>query len=700
VAPVSRHGRPATVRSHWILLVLCLLLLGLLLAVYSLTDGKPGEVVAAGPATPDATPSALPHAGPVVDAGDRLASTARPGPHTIALTFDVRTITGTDAVLNVLRRLHAPGTFFVAGADAAQHPAMLRHIVAADGEIGLAGFTHRDLGTMPGWQERLELDQAQYVLAAATGRTSNLLRLPYASTTARIDPADVTAMRRAGNYRVVFADVDARDATPARAGVIAAAITTPAGTGTIVQLRADPAAAQALTTIIPTLRDAGYTLTTVTDAIGVPDALQPADFGDRARGWITVGAVQASHLLVPALTWLTIAMTVLCLLRVVLVVPFAGRHHRHRHPVDEDYTPSVSVVIPAYNEAIGIAASVRSVVACDYPDLEIVVVDDGSTDGTGEVVRSMSLPGVRVIRQPNRGKPAALNAGIAAARGEILVLVDGDTVFAPDTIRRLVRGMADPQVGAVAGNTKVGNRRGLIGKWQHVEYVLGFNLDRRMFDVLQCMPTVPGAIGAFRRSALSAVGGVPADTLAEDTDLTMAVCRAGYLVRYDPDAIAWTEAPATLGELWRQRYRWCFGTLQAMWKHRRAVLQRGQAGKLGRRGLPYLLLFQVVLPLFAPLMDLLLVYQLVVRSSPVVIVAWVSFLALQLLCTLFAFRLDREPTRPVWVVLTQQVVYRQLMYLVVVQSMISALGGMRLRWHKLRRTGDLDAAPAPAPYRT
>ena len=171
-------------------------------------------------------------------------------------------------------------------------------------------------------------------------------------------------------------------------------------------------------------------------------------------------------------------------------------------------------------------------------------------------------------------------------------------------MRALVAPFADPEVGAVSGNTKVGNRRGLLGRWQHIEYVIGFNLDRRMFDVLRCMPTVPGAIGAFRRETLEAVGGVSDDTLAEDTDLTMATCRAGWRVVYAPDARAWTEAPATLGQLWRQRYRWCYGTMQAMWKHRGAVLEGGASGKLGRRGLPYLLAFQVLLPLLAPIIDI------------------------------------------------------------------------------------------------
>ncbi len=260
-------------------------------------------------------------------------------------------------------------------------------------------------------------------------------------------------------------------------------------------------------------------------------------------------------------------------------------------------------------------------------------------------------------------------------------------------MRALVAPFADPEVGAVSGNTKVGNRRGLLGRWQHIEYVIGFNLDRRMFDVLRCMPTVPGAIGAFRRETLEAVGGVSDDTLAEDTDLTMATCRAGWRVVYTPDARAWTEAPATLGQLWRQRYRWCYGTMQAMWKHRGAVLEGGASGKLGRRGLPYLLAFQVLLPLLAPIIDIAAVYSILFLPSAEIAIVWLAFLGLQYVSAVYAFRLDREPYGPLWSLPLQQVVYRQLMYLVVIQSVASALYGIRLRWHVMRRTGDMDAVP-------
>src|SRR5213078_3656453 len=175
----------------------------------------------------------------------------------------------------------------------------------------------------------------------------------------------------------------------------------------------------------------------------------------------------------------------------------------------------------------------------------------------------------------------------------------------PETVRRLVQPFADPRVGAVSGNAKVGNRQGLLGRWQHIEYVIGFNLDRRMYEVLQCTPTVPGAVGAFRRDVLAEVGGVPGDTLAEDTDLTLAIGRTGRRVVYAEDARAWTEAPSSLGALWRQRYRWSYGTMQAAWKHKRAFrhLRDPAERRIALVGLPYLVLFQIVLPLGSLVID-------------------------------------------------------------------------------------------------
>ena len=298
-----------------------------------------------------------------------------------------------------------------------------------------------------------------------------------------------------------------------------------------------------------------------------------------------------------------------------------------------------------------------------------------------------------MLRQANAGKAAALNRGLSAARHDIVVMVDADTVFEPDTVGRIVAPFADHAVGAASGNTKVGNRRGLLGRWQHIEYVMGFNLDRRLYDVLRCMPTVPGAIGAFRRAALDDVGGVSNATLAEDTDLTIALGRTGWRVVYVEDARAWTEAPTTVGDLWRQRYRWSYGTMQAVWKHRSAVWHHGEQA-IGRRGLPYLVCFQIALPSIAPLIDLFAIYGLVFLDPLPVLGYWIAFNALQLGLGFYAFHLDRESPRVLWVMPLQQFVYRQLMYLVVLESLASALTGVRLRWHSLDRTGQVKVETA------
>jgi cellulose synthase/poly-beta-1,6-N-acetylglucosamine synthase-like glycosyltransferase len=280
-------------------------------------------------------------------------------------------------------------------------------------------------------------------------------------------------------------------------------------------------------------------------------------------------------------------------------------------------------------------------------------------------------------------------------------MVDADTVFERDAVQRLIQPLAHAAVGAVSGNTKVGNRRRLLARWQHLEYVFGFNLDRRMFEVLECMTTVPGAIGAFRRDAVLAVGGVSDDTLAEDTDLTMAMWRAGWRVLYEESAVAWTEVPTSVRQLWQQRYRWCYGTIQAMWKHRGAFFGRGTAGRFGRRGLPYIALFQVALPLLAPVIDVFALYGVLFRDPLESALVWFAFLGVQLVTSGYALRLDGERLRTLWTMPFQIIVYRQLMYLVVIQSLVALLLGSRLKWHRVKRSGSAaEQIGGPVPYKS
>ncbi len=675
------------------LLATGLTLIAVLLAAHGITNSDlddPADAPTAAAADPRAANAAT-----VARSDDPTGPGRNAAPGTIALTFDDGPGDDTEAILDVLDRFGVPGTFFVVGARAVEHPDLVRRMARDGHQIGVHTFTHPHLASVPAWRQDLELDQTQHVLAAITGHTTNLLRLPFSDTANRMTTADVDALKRAPNYWAVFTDVDTRDWQQRDPAAIADSVTPPQGGGAIVMLHdggGDRApTVRALEIAIPRLQSLGYRFTTVTDAIGVDSPYHVAGTTDRLRGAVVIGALRTADVVATALSVIMIVVAALSVLRLALLAVFARRHQRRRTtgpvPTGARDPVQVSVIIPAYNEEVGIAAALRSVAASDHPRVDIVVVDDGSTDRTSTVVAGLNLPNVRLIRQDNAGKAHALNTGIDHAAGELLVLMDGDTVFQPDTLRTLIRPFEDPAVGAVSGNTKVGNRGGLIGRWQHIEYVMGFNLDRRMFDVLHCMPTVPGAIGAFRRRTLADVGGVSTDTLAEDTDLTMAVGRAGWRVVYEPDAIAWTEAPSTLGQLWRQRHRWCFGTLQAMWKHRHAVLETGAAGKIGRRGLPYLLLFQVILPLLAPIVDIAALYSLLVHDSPTIALTWVAFMALQGAAAWYAFRLDRESPRPLWALTTQQFVYRQLMYLVVIQSLTDAVAGIQLRWTTLRRTG-------------
>jgi cellulose synthase/poly-beta-1,6-N-acetylglucosamine synthase-like glycosyltransferase len=473
------------------------------------------------------------------------------------------------------------------------------------------------------------------------------------------------------------------------------AITPRGARGGVVRLQdtgPDRAAAlRALDRVIPRLRARGFRFVSLNQLTGAGrGTTQPAATRfEHLRGRMLLATLSTSRIIIGALIVLLLAGAALAVVRSVLLAVLARHHARApRAGSPTRYRTPVSIIVPAYNEALGIERAVSSLAGSEYPDFEVIVVDDGSSDHTAEIAERLGLDRVRVLRQANAGKAAALNRGLIAARHDIVVMVDADTVFEPDTVARIVAPFADPAVGAASGNTKVGNRRGLLGRWQHIEYVMGFNLDRRLYDVLRCMPTVPGAIGAFRRAALDDVGGVSKATLAEDTDLTIAVGRAGWRVVYVEDARAWTEAPSTLRDLWRQRYRWSYGTMQAVWKHRSAVWGRGEQA-IGRRGLPYLVCFQIALPSVAPLIDLFALYGLVFLRPAPVVGYWLAFNALQMALGLYAFRLDRESPRALWAMPLQQFVYRQLMYLVVLESLASALTGVRLRWQSLDRTGQI-----------
>ncbi|MFB9322384.1 bifunctional polysaccharide deacetylase/glycosyltransferase family 2 protein [Cryptosporangium minutisporangium] len=664
-------------------------------------------------------PSEITGGGPVIDTtqGRTTASFAMKA-NTIALTFDDGPDpTWTPKILDVLKKHDVDATFFLVGARITEDPSMTRRVHDEGNEVGIHTFTHADMSTIGAWQRRLQYSATQMAVVGATGDTTSLLRFPYSSTAAAIDDTYWPIITEAGslNYVTVVADVDGEDW--ARPGVdeIVENATPEEGKGAVVLMHDAGGdrkqTVEALDVYIPKMKALGYTFTTLSEGIDFGDGStatvhRSATTSELLRGKAVLYGIWLAHEFVLWCAYLLIVVGVLTIARLLLMLLLTWRHlarqrRQRRRGGSPPVTLPVSVVVPAYNESAGIEAAVRSLVASEYvgrtadgapAPVEVVVVDDGSTDGTANLVEALGLPGVRIIRVENGGKARALNIGAAATTHPIVVMVDGDTLFEPSSIGALAQPFADAGVGAVAGNVKVGNRRSLLGRWQHMEYVTGFAVDRRAYEIMRCMPTVPGAIGAFRREALEQVGGVSDDTLAEDTDLTMALSRAGWRVVYQDQARAWTETPATMSQLATQRYRWTYGTMQAMWKHRGAFFDRGPSGRFGRVGLPFLALFGVVLPLLAPLIDVFLIYGLLFYDAALTVLGWLGMLAVQLVIAVIAFRLDKEPLRPLWAFPLQQIVYRQLMYVVLIQSVATALTGARLRWQKLRRTGDISTA--------
>ncbi|MGW8376764.1 bifunctional polysaccharide deacetylase/glycosyltransferase family 2 protein [Streptomyces sp. ODS28] len=672
-----RHALRRTPRGHWLLLCLVLPVVTAVLLFEGWTTHEVDSARRKAACT-SPIPKEADDGNPVLRlAGDRIETAGMP-PRTAALTFDGGPDPEwTPKILQLLRKNKAHATFFLYGSQAARHPGLVKRIRAEGHEIGSYTYTGGDLGAASPIRSRLELSLTQTAFAGSAGINTRLLRLPHTTAADTLCGAEWDAAQRTAGQGYLIVAANHKYAR-SRDGVVRQYSHTDLGYR--------EAAAQ--------LRNPDVDrFTTVTGGLRRPPLTDKVSLAAKAQGEGLIWTQAVGRAFARAMAWALGIAGALGVLRLVLITLLAKAHVRRLHrfrpgaPWLREVNQPVTVLVPAYNEEAGITATVCSLLASTHPHLQIIVIDDGSSDRTAEFAEQIHDPRVTVIRQPNSGKPGALNTGLAHARHDIIVMVDADTVFEPDALHRLIQPLAHPAVGAVSGNTKVGNRRRLLGLWQHLEYVLGFNLDRRMFEVLECMPTVPGAIGAFRRDALMGIGGVSDETLAEDTDLTMALWRAGWRVVYEESAVAWTEVPGSLRELWQQRYRWCYGTLQSMWKHRHAVLELGPAGRFGRRGLSYLALFQIALPVFAPVVDVFALYGVLFRDPAQAVGVWLGFLAVQMVTAGYALRLDHERLRSLWALPLQVFVYRQLLYLVVIQSVVTALLGTRLKWQRIRRSG-------------
>ena len=651
-------------------------------------------------------------------------------PGWIALTFDDGPDPRwTSRILDILQQENVPATFFVIGKNGQAYPDLVRRMVNEGHEVGNHTFTHPNLGEIPGPLTDLELNATQRLIESLTGRSTVLCRPPYFGDAEADKPEEVEPAIRAEKlgYIIVGLRIDPDDwKLPVTAEQIVqrtlkrALDTNPETRGQVVLLHDSggdrEATIQALPQLIHELRARGFKFVLTSELAGISrdQAMPPvspsqsvytsadslAFFVLSTGGWL--------------LQWAFLIGIILGLGRLVVVGALAlaqwlRSRYRQRTHAGEKHAPSVSVIVPAFNEEMVIESTLRSLLLSDYKSFEIIVVDDGSTDGTSQIVREkFATEGkIHLFTEPNAGKANALNFGLRYATGEIVIALDADTVFAPKAISALAHRFYDPQMGAVAGNAKVGNRINIVTRWQALEYITSQNMDRRAFASLNCITVVPGAVGAWRRDLIDKAGGFTSDTLAEDQDLTLRIRRLGYKIGYEEDAIAWTEAPASLRALAKQRFRWAYGTLQCMWKHGDALF-RPHYGALGFVAMPNVWIFQIIFPLISPVMDLMLVYTLLsagldwlqqpsgysMTNLNQILFYYALFLAIDWLAACFAFILEKkERWRLLWWIFLQRFCYRQVMYYVMIKSVAHAVRGAVVGWGKLERKATVEAQP-------
>ena len=620
------------------------------------------------------------------------------GEHQIAITFD----DGPDPewtpkILDILKAANVKAAFFLVGVNAERYPGLVRRIVAEGHEIGNHTYYHPNLALC--WPEhvRLELNATQLLIESITGRATTLFRPPYAADTSPTGLSELAPLQIAQdlNYMVVLENIDPQDWAKPGADVILQRIKQQRHDGNIILLhdgggnRAQTV--EALPRILEWLDTRGDTVVPVSALLGLTrDDVMPSLANDQQSLTRTVSSIgfRIFHAIQEFLWAFMIVATALVLLRTLIVIWLANRFRR---PPPRPFAQPVSVVVAAYNEGKVIASTLRSLLNTDFRgELEVVVVDDGSHDDTASEVERVAAvdPRVRLLQQENRGKARALQRALAAAHHSIIVFIDADTQLQRDTLPRLVEPFADPAVAAASGHAKVGNLRAFIARCQALEYTCGFNLDRRAYQRWNCITVVPGAISAIRKEAIEEAGGLSLDTLAEDTDLTLSLHKIGRRIVYVPSAIAWTEAPETVRTLARQRFRWAYGTLQCLWKHRDMVFNWNYRA-LGWFSLPSVWFFQIILVAITPLVDLFLLASLPFGAWRALVPFVLIFLATDVILATLACILERESIARAWRILPMRLIYRPMLSYCIWKAILVGIKGALVSWGKLERTASV-----------
>lgn len=612
----------------------------------------------------------------------------------------------TPQILDILKQYKVPATFFMLGINIENNLPLVRRISREGFEIGNHSFTHPNLAEVDKDRALLEISATRRLIEWVTGKSTLLFRPPYNADAEPTTMAELipVALSRQENFYTVGESIDPEDW---QQGITPETILHrvksefAGGRGNIVLLHDAggdrSATVKALPAIIQFYKNQGYSFTTVSALMGKTTAeiMPPVrDSGmdyylDRASFYAVLLLYFGSKFLY----WTFYIAIVLGIIRLLFLIYL--RYKRQSQipnlpsAATTHYRPTVAIVVPAYNEEITICATIQSLLHIDYPHCQIIVVDDGSKDQTSLVAKNSfgHLPQVSILTKTNGGKADALNHGILHTQAEIIVCIDADTRLATDAVSQLITPFSSPDVGAVAGNVKVGNPVNGLTRFQSLEYITAQNFEREAFAYINAVTVIPGAIGAFRREALNQIGGFSSDTLAEDCDLTLRLIEAGYRIETNRRAKAYTEAPETFEAFIKQRKRWAFGVLQCFWKHKNLGHSALPLRQMRLVSIPHLLIFQFVLPLFTPIAEFLMLLALISGHWEKVALFYASFLAIEWVTGLLALHWDNEPLSLSWSLPIQRQFLRWVNFYLLLAAYTRAFRGQIQSWGTLHRSG-------------
>lgn len=626
-----------------------------------------------------------------------------PDKHLFITFDDGPDATYTPEMLDVLSAEGVPATFFGIGSNVVEHPDVFRRVIREGHMLGNHTMTH-----VTSWdsnfRNREELVGTDRVMRSAGNYASPLFRLPTGDPDNKAFP--VMQAQQMGYLHVDFT-LDMEDWTYGPEEQVA--IPELDGEGQIVLMHdggGDRTASIAgLKGLIDEAKAEGYTFSTLAPVLPAgyePITHEQPTLADEATAFALTGLLVWPDVAITWLFWFGLgSLTIMSALYVTLALVGHRRQKRRVwRKLPEDELPFVSVILPVFNEEPVVRRTLETLQRSDYPNFEVIAVDDGSTDRTLRIMRDFAgtWSRLRVITQQNGGKSVASNHGIEEARGEIVVTLDGDTLFEPQTIRMLARhfydGSGQRPVGAVAGHVKVGNRKSVLSMWQSLEYISGICVTRMAEGTVGAISIVPGACAAWRREALLAAGGYSHDTLAEDADLTMTLQRMGYAVVQENRAVAWTEAPVTVKGLAKQRLRWTYGNIQALWKHA-GMIFRPRYGALGMIALPYAMLATLIPLVFLPLTVVMAGLNLAAGNwQPIALFAGFVMLIHGVICVI-AIWMVKESPRHLLMVPFYRFIYEPLRAYLLYASLIQALKGKAVGWYKPERMNSVTELSGP-----